>query len=96
MSVGLLIVVLAIVVWFRILPPGLAIVVLFGSYLAIESFFDRNILELVLKITVLLAMVSALILAVAYLREVFLAALFGLGIILVLDSLGEVRRRFLR
>ena len=95
-SVGLLIVVLAIVVWFRILPPGLAIVVLFGSYLAIESFFDRNILELVLKLTVLLAMVSALILAVAYLREVFLAALFGLGIILVLDSLGEVRRRFLR
>ncbi len=95
-SVGLLIVVLAIVVWFRILPPGLAIVVLFASYLAIESFFDRNILELVLKITVLLAMVSALILAVAYLREVFLAALFGLGIILVLDSLGEVRRRFLR
>ncbi len=95
-SVGLLIVVLAIVVWFRILPPGLAIVVLFGSYLAIESFFDRNILELVLKITVLLAMVSALILAIAYLREVFLAALFGLGIILVLDSLGEVRRRFLR
>ena len=95
-SVGLLIVVLAIVVWFRILPPGLAIVVLFASYLAIESFFDRNILELVLKITVILAMVSALILAVAYLREVFLAALFGLGIILVLDSLGEVRRRFLR
>ena len=41
-------------------------------------------------------MVSAFILAVAYLREVFLAALFGLGIILVLDSLGEVRRRFLR
>ena len=95
-SVGLLIVVLAIVVWFRILPPGLAIVVLFASYLAIESFFDRNILELVLKITVILAMVSALILAVAYLREVFLAALFGLGIILVFDSLGEVRRRFLR
>ena len=95
-SVGLLIVVLAIVVWFRILPPGLAIVVLFGSYLAIESFFDRNILELVLRITVILAMVSALILAVAYLREVFLAALFGLGIILVFDSLGEVRRRFLR
>ena len=96
MSVGLLIVVLAIVVWFRILPPGLAIVVLFASYLAIESFFDRNILELVLRITVILAMVSALILAVAYLREVFLAALFGLGIILVFDSLGEVRRRFLR
>jgi hypothetical protein len=74
----------------------LAIVVLIGSYLAIESFFDRNVLELVLKITVVLAMVSVLILAITYLRELFLAGLLTLGIILVLDSLGEVRRRLLR
>jgi len=87
---------LAIIVWFRILPPGLAIVVLIGSYLAVESFFDRNVLELVLRITVVLAMISALILAVTYLRELFLAGLLALGIILVLDSLGEVRRRLLR
>ena len=37
-----------------------------------------------------------LILAVAYLRELFFAGLLALGVILVLDSLGEVRRRFLR
>jgi hypothetical protein len=96
LSVGLLIAALAIIVWFRILPPGLAIVVLIGSYLAVESFFDRNVLELVLKITVVLAMISALILAITYLRELFLAGLLALGIILVLDSLGEVRRRLLR
>jgi hypothetical protein len=96
LSVGLLIAALAIIVWLRILPPPLAIVVLIGSYLAIESFFDRNVLELVLKITVLLAMISALILAITYLRELFFVALLGLGIILVLDSLGEVRRRLLR
>ena len=95
-SVGLLIAALAIVVWFRILPPPVAIVVLLGSYLAIESFFDRNVMELVLKITLLLAMLSALVLAVAYLRELFLAGLLALGILLVFDSLGEVRRRFLR
>ncbi len=94
-SVGLLIVALAIVVWFRILPPPLAIVVLLGSYLAIESFFDRNVMELVLKITVILAMLSALVLAVEYLRELLLVGLLGLGIILVFDSLGEVRRRLL-
>ncbi len=96
LSVGLLIAALAIIVWFRILPPGLAIVVLIGSYLAVESFFDRNVLDLVLRITVVLAMISALILAITYLRELFLAGLLALGIILVLDSLGEVRRRLLR
>ena len=96
LSVGLLIAALAIIVWFRILSPPVAIVVLIGSYLAIESFFDRNVLELVLKITVVLAMLSALILATTYLRELFLAGLLALGVILVLDSLGEVRRRLLR
>ncbi len=93
LSVGLLIVVLAVVVWFRILPVPVAMVALFGSYLAIESFFDRNSTELVLRITVVLAIVSALILAVAYLRELFLAGLLALGILLVLDNLAELRRR---
>jgi len=93
LSVGLLIAALAVIVWFRILPPPVAIVVLFGSYLAIESFFDRNIVELVLKITVVLAMVSALILAGAYLRELFLAGLLALGLLLIADNLGEIRRR---
>ena len=45
LSVGLLIAALAVIVWFRILPPPLAIVVLLGSYLAIESFFDRNVVR---------------------------------------------------
>lgn len=93
LSVGLLIAALAVIVWFRILPPTTAILVLLGSYLAIESFFDRNIVELVLKITVVLAILSALILAVAYLRELFLAGLLGLGILLIVDNLGEIRRR---
>ena len=72
---------------------GDLIVVLLGSYLAIESFFDRNIMELVLRITVVLAILSALVLAVAYLRELFLAGLLALGLLLVIDNLGEVRRR---
>jgi hypothetical protein len=94
LSVGLLIAALAVIVWFKILPAPLAIVVLFGSYLAIESFFDRNIVELVLKITVVLAILSMLILAVAYLRELFLIALLGLGVLLIADNVGEIRRRF--
>ena len=92
-SVGLLVAALAVVVWFRILPPPLAIVVLFGSYLGIEAFFNRGVMELVLRITVLLAIVSTIILAVSYLRELLLAGLLALGLLLISDSLGEVRRR---
>ena len=93
LSVGLLIAALAVIVWFRILPPPLALVVLFASYLAIESFFDKNIVELVLKITVVLAIISTLILAVTYLRELLLIGLLGLGVLLIMDNIGEIRRR---
>jgi len=93
LSVGLLIVALAVIVWFRILPPVTAIIVLLGSYIAIESFFDRNIGDLLLRITVVLAIISSIILIGQYLREILLAGLFGLGLLLVLDNLGELRRR---
>jgi hypothetical protein len=93
LSVGVLIVALAVVVWFRILPPVTAIVVLLGSYIAIESFFDRNVGELLLRVTVFLAIISSIILIGAYLREILLAGLFGLGLLLVFDNLGELRRR---
>jgi hypothetical protein len=93
LSVGLLIAALAVIVWFRILPAPTAIVVLLGSYLAIESFFDRNIGELVLKVTVVLAIISTLILAVTYVRELFLIGLLALGVLLIADNVGELRRR---
>jgi hypothetical protein len=93
LSVGFLIVALALVVWFRILPPVTAIVVLVGAYVAIESFFDRNVGELLLRVTVFLAIISSIILIGAYLREILLAGLFGLGLLLVFDNLGEIRRR---
>ncbi len=92
-SVGLLIAGLAVIVWLRLLPPVLAVVALFGSYLAIESFFRRDIQILVLRLTLALAFVSVVILVVTFLREVVLLGLLALGILLILDNLGELRRR---
>ena len=70
-----------------------AVIVLLASYVAIQSFFDRNVGELLLRVTVLLAIISSIILIGAYLREILLAGLFGLGLLLVVDNLGEIRRR---
>ena len=93
LSVGILITALAVIVWFRILPPVLAIVVLLGTYLAIEAFFRRDVRVLVLRISMALALISAVILAVTFLRELLLAGLLGLGLLLIADNLGELRRR---
>ena len=57
------------------------------------GFFDKNIVELVLKITVILALISVLILAVTYLRELLLIGLLALGVLLISDNIGEIRRR---
>jgi hypothetical protein len=93
LSVGILIAALALTLWFRILPPPLAIVVLLGSYLVIESFFRRDVRILLLRVAMLLAIVSMAILVITYLREVLLVGLLGLGLLLILDNLGEIRRR---
>jgi hypothetical protein len=93
LSVGLLIAALALVTWLRILPPVTAIVALLGSYIVIESFFRKDMRILVLRISLALAIVSVAILVVTYLREVLLAGLLGLGLLLIADNLGELRRR---
>jgi len=93
LSVGLLIVLLAAVIWLRILPAIIAIPVLVGGYLAIEAFFDRGIGILLLRIAMLLAIICAVILAVTFIRELILLVLLGLGVLLIFDNLGELRRR---
>ena len=93
LSVGLLIVLLAIVIWLRILPAVVAVPVLLGGYLAIEAFFDRSIGILLLRIAMALAIVSAFILAVTFVRELVLLGLLALGLLLIADNLGELRRR---
>jgi hypothetical protein len=93
LSVGLLILLLVVVIWFRIMPPLVAIPVVLGGYLAIEAFFDRSVGTLLLRIAVVLAIVSAIILAVTFVRELVLLALLGLGLLLITDNLGELRRR---
>ena len=93
LSVGLLIASLAIIIWFRILPPGVAVLAMFGSYLAIEAFFKRDVRILFLRLSLVVAFITVVILAVTFLREVLLLGLLGLGVLLIVDNLGEVRRR---
>jgi len=81
------------VVWLRILPAVVAIPVVLGGYLAIEAFFDRSIGILLLRIAMFLAVISAIILVVTFIREIVLLGLVLLGLLLIADNLGELRRR---
>ena len=55
LSVGILVLALAVILWFRILPPLPTIALLVIGYLAIESFAQRRVELLLLRVTVILA-----------------------------------------
>jgi hypothetical protein len=93
LSVGGLVIALAVILWFGILPVGPTIVLLLIGYLAIESFAQRRVETLLLRVTVILASISALLLAWTYLRELVLLGLAGLGLFILLDNARELVRR---
>ena len=63
------------------------------GYLAIESFAQRRVEALLLRITVGLAAVSAVLLGWAYLRELVLLGLGALGVFILVDNARGLLRR---
>ena len=62
------------------------------GYLAIESFAQRRVETLLLRITVILAAISAILLGFHYLRELLLVGLGALGLFILIDNAGEITR----
>jgi len=93
LSVGGLVIALAAILWFHLLPWGGALVMLIVGYLAIESFAQRQFELLILRVTVVLAVVSTVLLASAWARELVLGGLAALGILILLDNVRELFSR---
>ncbi|MFN8629950.1 MAG: hypothetical protein U0838_06385 [Chloroflexota bacterium] len=93
LSVGVLVIALAVILWFHLLPWGGALALLVVGYLAIESFAQRRFELLLLRVTVLLAAVSTVLLAWAWGRELVLGGLAILGVLILLDNVRELFNR---
>jgi hypothetical protein len=93
LSVGVLVLALAFILWFHILPVGPTVALLVIGYLSIESFAQRRVETLLLRVTVGLAMVSAVLLAMFYARELVLLGLGALGLFILIDNARELVRR---
>ena len=92
LSVGVLVLALAVILWFRLLPIAPTILLLVIGYLAIESFAQRRVETLLLRITVILAAIASILLAFHYLRELLLVGLGALGLFILVDNTGEILR----
>ncbi len=75
------------------LKVGPTVALLVVGYLAIESFAQRNVETLLLRVTVGLAVVSAVLLGSYYARELVLLSLGALGVFILLDNIRELTRR---
>lgn len=93
LSVGVLVIALATILWFHLLPVGPTVALLVVGYLAIESFAQRRVERLLLAVTVGLAFVSAVLLASFYARELVLLGLGALGVFILADNIRELMRR---
>jgi len=89
----MLVLALAVILWFHLLPWGPTLALLILGYLAIESFAQRRFELLLLRVTVVLAGISAVLLASAYARELALVGLGALGLLILVDNARELLNR---
>jgi len=92
-SVGLLLLVIAGLVFFRMVPWWGAFLVGIGGYIVIEASLRRRLATLLLYSVLVLAVISAVVLVYDFRLDLVLAAVAGLALIVVADNVREVSRR---
>ena len=90
---GVLLFVVAGLVFFRLVPWWAALLVGVGGYIVIEAALRRRLTTLVLRAVLVLAVLTAVLLAYDFRLELVLAAVAGLALIVVLDNVREVTGR---
>jgi hypothetical protein len=90
-SVGLLLLATVLLVYFGIISPLGTIIVVAAAYAFVEAAFRRRLTILLLRVTLLLAGLAAIVLAVAYATEILVLALVGLAAIILVDNVRELR-----
>jgi hypothetical protein len=92
-SVGVLLLIVAGLVFFRLVPWWGALIVGVVGYILIESALRRRLTLLLLRLVLVLAVLGAVILVFDFRLEIVLAAVAGLAILVVADNVREVSGR---
>jgi hypothetical protein len=62
-----------------------------AGYFILEAAFRRRLIEVLLRLTLILALVGAAVLAVSYATELVVVAIAGIAILTVIDNVREIR-----
>ena len=80
-------------IYLGILSVWVAILVVIAAYAFVEAAFQRRLTTMLLRLTLILAVVGAVVLAVTYAVEAVVLLLIGLAAIILLDNVQELRGR---
>jgi hypothetical protein len=92
-SVGLLLLFIAGLVFFHLVPWWAAFLIGMAGYVVIEAALRRHLTTLLLRVVLVLAVIAAVLLVYDFRLELVLAAVAGLALIVVADNVREVSRR---
>jgi hypothetical protein len=92
-SVGALLLLVAGLVFFRLVPWWAALLIAIVGYVLIESALRRRLTLILLRIVLVLAIVSAFILIFDFSLELILLAVAALAVVVVYDNVREVSGR---
>ena len=90
-SVSLGLIALMALIVFTDLPVWAVVVMAVGGYLILEAAFRRQLVTLLLRIALVLALVGAVILVVSYAAELVVLAVVGLAVLTLVDNIREIR-----
>jgi hypothetical protein len=91
-SISLVLVGVIALIWFTSVPWYGALVAAFAVYAVLESAFRRRLTALLLRVTLILAGIGALILLYQFTTPLVLAAIVGLAALTLLDNVREISR----
>jgi hypothetical protein len=90
-SVSLMLVALVALLYTAVVPWWGALLIAVGGYVLIEAAFRRRLTQLLLAITIGLAVVGAILLALVYATELVILAIVAVAVLTLLDNLRELR-----
>jgi hypothetical protein len=91
-SISVLLLAEVAMLWTGIVPWYWALIIGIGGYFVVEAAFRRRLMQVLLRLTLLLAVISLAIVAVTYATYIVIAAIAGLAFVVLADNVREVRR----
>jgi hypothetical protein len=90
-SAGVLVIVLVAALYTKVLPVWGSLLLAIGGYIAIEAASRRRLVQLALRITLLLAGIGAIVLAIEFLPLLIVGSIATIALLAIIDNVRELR-----